>query len=47
MRITIADFDFDNILSDEISYKNTSVYGISYKALTGAKPVSITFDTIK
>ena len=40
------DFDFDNILLDEKSYENILIYGISYKALTGAKLLYYIFDTI-
>ena len=42
--IKIEDFDFDNILLDEKSYGNILIYGISYKALIGAKPLQIKFD---
>ena len=35
--IKIEDFDLDNILLDEKSYKNTLLYDISYKILIGAK----------
>ena len=37
---TLDDFDFGNILLDEKSYE------ISYKTLTGAKPLCIRFDKI-
>ena len=37
--IKIEDFDFDNILLDEKSYKNILIYDISYKVLIGAKPI--------
>ena len=44
--IKIEDFDFDNILIDEKSYKNIFVYDISYKTLIGAKPLRIRFNKI-
>ena len=37
-------FAFDNILLDKNRFKNTFVYGISYKALIIPKPWSIRFD---
>ena len=40
----IEDFDFDNILIDEKSYKNILVYNISHKILFVSKPFSIRFD---
>ena len=40
------DFDFDNILIDEKSYKNTLVYDISYKTLFSSKPLRIRFDKV-
>ena len=42
--IKIEDFDFDNVLLDEKSYKNIS---ISYKSLIDAKPLRIRFANIK
>ena len=39
--IKIEDFDFNNILLDEKSYKITLVFVISYKAFIVAKPVHI------
>ena len=42
--IKVEDFDLDNILIDEKSYKNILVYGISYKSLFGSKPLRIKFD---
>ena len=42
--IKIEHFDFDNILLDEKSYENVSIYDISYKSLIGAKPLRIRFD---
>ena len=44
--IKIEDFDLDNILVDEKSYKNILAYDISYKTLNGAKPLRIRFDKI-
>ena len=37
------DFDFDNTLLDEKSYKNILIYDISNKTLIGAKPFCIRF----
>ena len=42
--IKIEDFDLDNILIDEKSYENISVYKISYTSLTESKPLRIRFD---
>ena len=45
----VVDSDFDNILSDERSYKtyeNILTYGISYKNLMGEKPLHISFDKV-
>ena len=39
--IKIEDFDFNNILLDEKSYKITLVYVISYKTFIVPKPVRI------
>ena len=39
--IKIEDFDFNNILLDEKSYKITLVYVISYKTFIVAKPIRI------
>ena len=39
--IKIEEFDFNNILLDEKSYKITLVYVISYKTFIVAKPVRI------
>ena len=36
-------FDFDKILKDEKSHKNTLTYKISCKTLTGARPLRISF----
>ena len=44
--IRIEDFDFDNILFDNKSYENISVYGILYKTWTGAKRLRIRFDKV-
>ena len=44
--IKIKDFDFDNILIDRKSYKNISVYNISYKSLIYYKRLRIRFDKI-
>ena len=37
-------FDFDNILIDEILYKNILVYDISYKTLFGSKQLHVRLD---
>ena len=44
----VRDFDinFDNILLNEKSYENISVYDISYKTSTGRKPLRIRLDKI-
>ena len=44
--IKTEDFNLDNILIDEKSYKNILVYNIWYKNLIASKPVSIRFDII-
>ena len=44
--IKIEDFDFDNILLVEKSYRNILIYDISYKVLIGAKPLRVRFDTV-
>ena len=44
--IEIEDFDFGNVLLDENSYEDISVYDISYKTLIGAKPLRIRFDKV-
>ena len=44
--IKIEDFDLDSILIDEKSYKNISVYNISYKNLIDSKPLHIRFGQI-
>ena len=44
--IKTEDFDFDNVLLDEKSYGNILIYDISYKTLTGAKPLRIRFDKV-
>ena len=38
--------NFNNILSDKKLYENISVYNISYKTLTGPKPLRTRFDKI-
>ena len=43
---TIENFNLDNILIDEKSYKKILVYNISYKILIDAKPLCIRFDKI-
>ena len=46
----VGDFNFDdnllNKISNEISYKNVLVYGISYKTFMGAKPLRIRLDQL-
>ena len=44
--IKTEDFNLDNILIDEKSYKNLSVYNILYKTLIDTKPLRIRFDKI-
>ena len=44
--IKIEDFDFDNCLINEKSHENISVYTISNKTLTGAKPLFIRFSKV-
>ena len=50
--IKIEDFDYDNILINQKSYKNILVYNIFYKILIDSKPsmyvlfLCITFDEI-
>ena len=44
--IKIEDFDLDNILTDEKSYKNILFYNISYKTLIDYNPLRIRFDKI-
>ena len=39
-------FDFENILIDEKSYKNTLINDILYRTLIGAKPLRIRLDKI-
>ena len=39
--IKIEDFDIDNILIDEKSYKNILVYNISYKSLIDSEPLRL------
>ena len=42
----IEDFDFNNVLLDEKSYKNPLIYIASYKTFIGAKPLRIMFDKV-
>ena len=42
----MKDFDFDNILLNEISYGNILVYNVSYKTLIGAKPLRVRDDQV-
>ena len=44
--IKIEDFDFDRVLRDEKSHKSILVYDISYKNLSGSKPLCIRFDEV-
>ena len=44
--IKSEDFDLDNVLVNEKSYKNIFVYNILYKALISDKPLCIKFDKI-
>ena len=44
--IKFEDFDLDDILIDEKSYRNILVYNTSYKTVIGAKPLHIRFDKI-
>ena len=44
--IEIEDFDLENILIDKKSYKNFSVYNISYKGFIDSKPLHIRFDRV-
>ena len=44
--IKFEDFDLDDILIDEKSYRNILVYNTSYKIVIGAKPLRIKFDKI-
>ena len=44
--IKLKDFDFDNILIDEISHENILTDNISYKTLLGPKPLRVRFDKI-
>ena len=41
-----GDFDFDNILLDKKSYKNSSENILIYKTFMGAKPLRIRFAEI-
>ena len=42
----IKDFDFDNVLINSKLYENILTYNISYKTLTGSKPLRIRFDKV-
>ena len=44
--VKIEYFDLDNILIDEISYGNISVYNTSYKSFIDSKPLHLRFDKI-
>ena len=46
MTIKLGNFDLDNYLIDEKSHGNILIYEISYKTLTGPKPLRIRFDKI-
>ena len=42
----VENIDFDNILLDEKSYENISVYNILYETFMGAKPWRVKFDKL-
>ena len=42
----VIDIDFSNILLNEKSYENISLYDVSYKTFMGAKPLDIWFEKI-
>ena len=42
--IKLEDFDIDQILLDEKSHQNISIYDIKYKILIDPKPFRIRFD---
>ena len=44
--IKLEDFNIDNILIDKKSHEKILIYEISYKTLTGSKPLHIRFDKI-
>ena len=46
MIIKIEDFDFDNTLFDEKSYKNIFIYKTSSETLGDAKPLRIRFNKV-
>ena len=46
MIIKLEEFDFDNILTDQKSYKNILTYNISNKIFIGALTLCIRFDKI-
>ena len=45
-KIEIEDFDFENILLDELPCENILIYDISHKAFIGAKPLRISLDRV-
>ena len=45
--IKLEDFDLENILTDEKSHENISIYNILYKTLIDPKPLPIRFDKIE
>ena len=44
--VKFEDFNFDNVLIEEKSYENISIYDISHRILIGAKPLRIRFNKI-
>ena len=44
--IKFEDFDFDNILLDEKSNENISLYDVLWKTFIGAKPLRSRFDKV-
>ena len=44
--IKFEDFDFRNVLLDQISHENDLVYDILFKTLIGAKPLHIRFNKV-
>ena len=44
--IKLEDLDIDNIITDEKSHENILIYDISYKTLTGLKPLRTRFNKI-
>ena len=45
-KIKVKDFDYDDCLLDEKSYKKTLFYNISYRTLISAKPLLIRLDIV-